>query len=84
MILPCFDNYLAHTIDQTDLKPAYDAACKKLLASKPILAWILKSCVKEFEHCSIADIIDKYIEGEPAIASVGIHPDDTPCLLSGE
>ena len=60
-------NYLAHTIEQTDSKPAYDAACKKFLACKPILAWIMKCCVKEFAVCSIEDIVEKYIEGEPAV-----------------
>ena len=28
---------------------AYDAAAKKLLASRKILAWILKYCVEEFK-----------------------------------
>lgn len=26
----------------------YDAACKRLLANKSILAWILKECVEEY------------------------------------
>ena len=51
------DNYLAHAIEQTDSKPAYDAACKKFLACKPILAWIMKCCVKEFAVCSIPCVL---------------------------
>ena len=77
------DNYLAHAIEQTDSKPAYDAACKKFLACKPILAWIMKCCVKEFSACSIEDIVEKYIEGEPAVGSVGVHPDDTVPSIRG-
>ena len=77
------DNYLAHAIEQTNSKPAYDAACKKFLACKPILAWIMKCCVKEFSACSIEDIVEKYIEGEPAVGSVGVHPDDTVPSIRG-
>ena len=32
------ETYLAHTIDQVSDKPAYDAACKKVLADKQIQA----------------------------------------------
>mgnify|MGYP000209897602 FL=1 len=36
--------------------PEYDANAKKLLASRKILAWILKYCVPEFEDSTIEDI----------------------------
>ena len=55
----------------------YDAAAKKLLSSKKILAWILKYCVEEFKDCSIADIRDHYIIGIPETASVPVLPDET-------
>lgn len=55
----------------------YDAAAKKLLSSKKILAWILKYCVEEFKDCSIADIRDRYIIGIPETASVPVLPDET-------
>ena len=67
---------LAQTVRQTADHPAYDTACKKFLANKNILAWILQSCVPEFKETSISDIVDKYIEGTPLIASVGVHPDE--------
>lgn len=45
-----------------------DAACKRLLSEKVILAWIMKNCLKEYRNCSIQEIMDNYIEGEPQIA----------------
>ena len=68
------------TIDDVYLagkNPEYDAAAKKLLSSKKILAWILKYCVEEFKDCSIADIRDRYIIGIPETASVPVLPDET-------
>ena len=35
---------------------AYDIAAKKLLASRKILAWILKYCVEEFKESEIAEL----------------------------
>ena len=55
----------------------YDAICKKLLAHRVILAWIIKECTDEFKDCSIDDIAHKYIEGKPEIAQVPVHPDAT-------
>ena len=68
------------TIDDVYLagkNPEYDAAAKKLLSSKKILAWILKYCLEEFKDCSIADIRDRYIIGIPETASVPVLPDET-------
>ena len=36
---------LAQEIRTKEGKEKYDAACKRLLSQKIILAWILKSCV---------------------------------------
>ena len=68
------------TIDDIYLagkNPEYDAAAKKLLSSKKILAWILKYCVEEFKDSSIVDIRDRYIIGIPETASVPVLPDET-------
>ncbi len=54
-----------------------DAACKQLLGDKLILACILKSCIPEFKDCSVSDIESRYIEGEPDIGTVGVHPETT-------
>lgn len=59
----------------------YDAACKRLLAYKEFLARIMQSCVVEFRDCSVDDIINKYIEGEPYVAQVGVHSNRTNAKL---
>ncbi len=56
---------------------AYDIAAKKLLASRKILAWILKYCVEEFKESEIADIRDRYIIGTPEVALTPVLPDQT-------
>ena len=70
------ETYLAHTITQTDYEARYDRAAKKLLANKLVLAHILKDCVKEYQACSIMDIVQKYIEGEPEVGTTGVNMDD--------
>lgn len=77
------ETYLAHTIDQVSDKPAYDAACKKVLADKQILAWLLRACTVEFQHCSIEDIANYYIEGDPVINTIGVTPDDSCSNIHG-
>ncbi len=77
------------SIDDVSLagrKAAYDAAAKKLLSSKKILAWILKYCVEEFMDCEISDIRDRYILGKPEVATVPIAPDKTNAIsyIQGE
>ena len=57
--------------------PEYDAAAKKVISTKIILAWILKYCVKEFKNSDIQDIKEKYILGMPEIASTPVMPDMT-------
>ena len=39
---------LAQAIDMAADKARYDECAKKLLSYKAVLAWILKSCTKEF------------------------------------
>ena len=49
----------------------------RLLSEKVILAWIMKNCLKEYRNCSIQEIMDNYIEGEPQIAKVPVTPAET-------
>ena len=37
---------IAEDIHATDQNAQYDAACKRLLSQKIILAWIMKSCLQ--------------------------------------
>ena len=74
---------LARDIDTTADKARYDEACRKLLANKYILAWILKSSLEEYEDCSINDIVTKYIEGNPEIKNIRVDPDETNSKIQG-
>lgn len=53
-----------------------DTICKKLLSQRNILAWILKTCVTEFQGCSLKEIEQHYIEDNPSISSVAVHQDE--------
>lgn len=71
------DTPIAEDIHATDQAAQYDAACKRLLSQKIILAWILKSCLKEFRDCSVQEIAEKYIEGTPQVSEVAVAPDES-------
>ncbi len=68
---------LAEDIHATDQNARYDAACKKLLSQKIILAWIMKSCLNEYRDCDVKDIAERYIEGTPQVGKVLVAPDET-------
>lgn len=54
-------NTLAKNIEAAgSYKASLDTTCKKLLANKIILAWILKNCVEEYKDCTIREIEEKY------------------------
>lgn len=65
------DNFL------DERKASYDKLAKKFLARKPILAQILKYSVREFADCSLKDIEQKYIEGDPTLTINTVPLDDT-------
>ena len=65
---------LSQTIRTAGSNSDYDSACKRLLSEKIILAWIMKNCLEEYRECSISEIIEKYIEGEPQVAEVPVLP----------
>nr|WP_294663949.1 hypothetical protein [uncultured Blautia sp.] len=83
MIVP---STLSKTFSTAGQKAAYDNACKKLLSNKIILAWIMKSCLPEYRDCTVQEIAEKYIEGEPHISEIAVHQDEqleTVPLLKG-
>lgn len=57
--------------------PDYDAACKRVLSEKIILAWIMKRCLKEYANCDVKAIAEKYIEGSPEVMQTPVAPDET-------
>ena len=67
---------LNRDIQITEENTEYDAAVKKLLADKIILAHILQSCVLEFRGISVKEIVAKYIIGEPQVSEGAVMPDE--------
>lgn len=68
---------IAKNIRIADEKAKYDAACKRLLSEKIILAWIMKNCLQEYRDCEVDEIAEKYIEDKPQVAEVPVAPDET-------
>lgn len=67
-------------------KAAYDHVCKKLLANKEILAWIMKNCLSEYRNYSVEEIAGNYIEGNPEISKTALHRDEMSVIpmIKGE
>ncbi|MCR5661800.1 MAG: hypothetical protein K6G50_06695 [bacterium] len=74
---------LAAGIDIAKNKADYDAACKRLLSEKIILAWIMKSCLDEFRGFDVNFIAEKCIEGTPFISEIPVNPDETVPVIQG-
>lgn len=68
---------IAKSIDVVDRDAQYDQACKKLLANREILAWILKASAQEFSDCSIKEIAEYCIISTPEISAIPVHPGET-------
>lgn len=71
------DTIIAKNIRVADEKASYDAACKRLLSEKIILAWIMKNCLEEYRDCDVDEIAGKYIEGTPQVGEVAAAPDES-------
>ena len=76
-------NALANRIDTAGEDITYDEACKQVLANKIILAWIMKGCLKEYKDCSVNEIAEKYIEGEPEVSKATVHVDESAEFIEG-
>ncbi len=74
---------LAEAVDTAGTNAQYDAACKRLLSEKYILAWIMKSCLTEYQNCTVKEIAEQYIEGRPAVESIPVAPDKTNPVIQG-
>lgn len=70
------ETILSKDIELTGYKQKLDELCKKLLSNKVILAWIMKSCMKEYKDYEVCEIALKYIEGTPEVAKVAVHADE--------
>lgn len=74
---------IADDISVTDQNAQYDAACRRLLSEKIVLAWIMKSCLDEYRDCDVKEIAEKYIESEPQVSKVAVAPDETNARIRG-
>ena len=68
---------LFQSIDVVQQKAQYDEACKKVLAEKIILAWIMKHTMKEYAEYDVQGIVENFIVGEPKVAETNVMPDET-------
>ena len=67
---------LAQAIDMAGNRAKYDECAKKLLSYKAIIAWILKSCTKEFSHYSVQYICENCLKEEAEISKYAVHQDE--------
>ncbi len=74
---------IAQGLRATDDSAGYDAACKRILSEKIILAWIMKSCLEEFKNYDVNEIAEKYIEGQPQVSVIPMLPDDSGTIIHG-
>ena len=66
---------IAQTIDMVADKAKYDECAKKLLTYESIIAWILKSCTKEFSQYSVKFIAENCLKEKPEISQKAVHQD---------
>ena len=74
---------IAQGVHIADENAAYDAACKRVLSEKAILARIMKVCLSEYQDCDVNDIAEKYIEGQPQVSSIPVLPDEDGTIING-
>ena len=67
---------LAQAIDIAGNRAKYDECAKKLLSYKAIIAWILKSCIKEFSQYEVQYICDNCLKEEVEVSTHAVHQDE--------
>lgn len=75
-------NQLGRVLYDTSQNPALDMTVKKILSQRPILAFILKNAVSDFEKFS-TDEIQGMID-TPHISSIAVDPGSTNDMITGE
>lgn len=60
-----------------------DAACKRLLSEKEILAHLLKGCVPEFRNLPVRQIASSCIEGDLQVSKIPVLPDEGTPVIRG-
>ena len=69
------ETIMAEILKTADKKTILDEECKKVLANKIILAWIMKNAVEEYRDLDVNEIAERYMEGTPVIAQMAVHRD---------
>lgn len=67
---------LAERMETAGINAGLDAACKRLVANKLILAWIMKYTVREYRDYEVSTIAERFIEGEPVMSGAAVHQDE--------
>ena len=62
----------------------YDAAVKRILTKKYVLAHILKGCTDEFSDCSIEEIVEKHLTFDPIYGETAVDEDETNAELAAK
>lgn len=77
---------VAENLEVAGARARYDAAARKLVAQKAILAYILKSALDEFAGIPAERIAEECIEGTPNISEAAVHQDhpDRPDTLESD
>ena len=66
---------IAQTIELAADRARYDECAKKLLTYKAVIAWILKSCTKEFSQYSVKFICDNCLNENVELSEHAVHQD---------
>lgn len=76
---------MASDLDTWQEERKLDEACCRLVANKVILARLLQEVIQEYHDCSVAELEQKYLEGEPSILSSSVDQDvPDPGRIKGE
>lgn len=70
---------LAMAIDVSAGQEKYDAACKRALSFKAILANIMRGCLDEYRDSGLDEVM-ACIEGEPQVGERPLMPDGGPAI----
>ena len=68
------ETIIAQELTSYSMIERFDTACCRLLANKPILAWLLRDTVKDYQDCSIEEIMD-CLENSPQVRAVAVDQD---------
>lgn len=66
---------IARTLDVADDRAKYDAAARRLVSQKAVLAYLLRSALDEFANVPLKQIAEEFIEGKPQVSEAAVHQD---------